>query len=103
VSAPIASPRRRFLKSVLFWAVLHYLVLLGISFVIFVLSHLPTTVINFDPAIIALVQVETVLVAPRKLLLWLWPLESTPRGFGFALTDANSLAWGLAIAALRSW
>ena len=98
-----ASRRRRFIKSVFVWAALHYGILLCVGFVIFILSHLPTTVVNFDPAIIALVQIENVLVAPRKLLLWLWPFESTPRGLGFALAVTNSLTWGLGIATVRSW
>ena len=85
------------------WALLYYGVLLSLGFVIFVLSHLPTTVVSFDPAILVLVQIENVLLAPRKLLLWLWPFENTPRGLGLVLTIINSLAWGFALATLQAW
>jgi len=96
------TPRRRFIKSVLLWALLHYVLLSSLGFAIFLLSHLPPKVLHLDPAIFVLVQIENVLLALRKLLLWLWPFERTPRGLGFVLTVVNSLAWGFALAALRA-
>src|ERR1051325_5375165 len=96
------SPQRRFLKRVLLFAVLHYLCLSCLSGVIFLVSHIPPKAVNLDTILSALVFVENILVAPRKLLLWSWPWETTPAGLGLALTGINSLTWGLALATLKT-
>ena len=57
---------------------------------------------NLDAVVTALVAVENVLLGPRKILLWLWPGESTPRGLGLLVTVLNSLLWSLALAGARS-
>jgi hypothetical protein len=96
--------KRRVLKSVLLFALLHYAVWQCVGFAIFLLSHLPPKVVSLDPAILVLVQIENVLVAFRKFLLWLWPTEGTPGGLGLALTVINSLLWGvMAVAVRRLW
>jgi len=99
LNRPSPSPRRRFLKRVLLFALLHYLVVLGLTGLIFLASHLPPKVIGLDPIIEGLVAAENVLLAARKALLWLWPWETTPAGLGLALTLINSLVWGLVLAA----
>lgn len=86
------------------FALLHYVVLQGVGFAIFLLSHLPPKVVNLEGAIVILVQVENVLLVFRKFLLWLWPTEGTPAGLGMALTILNSLLWGaMVVAARRLW
>ena len=96
LEAPL--PRRRFLKRVLLFAILHYVVVLGLAGVIFLASHLPPKAINLDPIIEGLVVAENILLAPRKTMLWLWPWETTPAGLGLALTLINSLVWGMVLA-----
>ena len=93
--------KRPFVKSSLLFALLHFLILLGVSGLIFFASHLPPKAINLDGLILFLAGVEQVVEAPRKFLLWLWPGEATPRGLGLALTVINSLVWGVALAALK--
>jgi hypothetical protein len=93
---------RRALKRILLFALLHYLVLNCLGGLIFVVIHIPPKAVNLDGLLSALVFVEDILVAPRKLLLWLWPWETTPSGFGLVLTLINSLIWGVALAAGRS-
>jgi len=70
---------------------------------IFLVIHIPPKAVNLDVIISALVFLENILVAPRKLLLWIYPWESAPAGLGLALTVMNSLTWGIALATLRSW
>ena len=82
---------------------LHYGVLLGIAGLVFLAGHVPPKAIDLDSLLSALVTVETVLVAPRKGLLWLWPWETTPAGFGLWLTLINSAAWGFGLAGVRGF
>jgi hypothetical protein len=90
------------LRAFLLFALLHYFIRLCFSGLIFLVSHIPPGAVNMDPLLSALVAIETVLVGPRKALLWLWPWETTPTGFGVALTLSNSLIWGVALAVLRA-
>jgi len=90
-----------FAKSALLFALLHFLVLLALSGLIFLMNHIPPKAVNLDSLILFLVSVEWLLEGPRKFLLWLWPGESTPRGLGLGLTVVNSLVWGVTLAALR--
>lgn len=100
---PSPSSHRRFLRSVLFFALLHWLALLGLMGLIFFASHVPPKAVNLDGFIGILVNFENVLVAPRKVLLWLWPFETTPAGFGLLLTVFNSGMWGGGLALARSF
>ena len=100
---PPLSSRRRFLRSVLFFALLHWLALLGLMGLIYFASHVPPKAVSLDGLIGVLVNVENVLVAPRKVLLWLWPFETTPAGFGWLLTVFNSGVWGGGLAFVRSF
>lgn len=100
---PKSSSRHRHLKVVLLFAALHYGVLLGVSGLIFLTGHIPPKAVNLETALSALVGVETVLEAPRKGLIWLWPWETTPTGFGALLTLINSLTWGVGLAGLRAF
>ncbi len=84
------------------FALLHYLGLAGLSGLIFLVIHLPPKAVNLDALISALVFLENILVAPRKLLLWSYPWESAPAGLGLVLTVINSLTWGLALATLKT-
>lgn len=79
------------------------MVLKCVGGIIFFTQHVPPKVVNLDGVIGAIVHVEDVLVFPRWVLLKLWPWETTPRGFGLALTVLNSLAWGAALAAARNF
>jgi hypothetical protein len=92
---------RGFLRSVLLFALLHYLALLVTAGVIFLLSHVPPKTFNLDGAILVLFQWENLLTAPRKLFLRLWPGELTPGWLSFVTTVLNSLLWGAGLAALR--
>lgn len=89
------------IRQVFLFALLQYAVLLAVSGLIFLASHFPPSAANLDSLIAGLVNVETVLEGPRKLLLRLGPWESTPRGFGIAASVCNSLVWGVVLAALR--
>lgn len=85
----------------LLFALLHYLVLSGVSGVVFLTSHTPPNAVNLEALVNALVAVENILVAPRKLILWLWPWEHTPSHLGLMLTCGNSIAWGLVMAVIK--
>lgn len=93
--------RRPFFKSTLLFALLHFAVLLCVSGLIFVASHIPPKAVNLDSIILFLAGVEWVLEAPRKFLLWVWPGESTQRWLGFFVSVVNSLVWGCALACLK--
>jgi len=84
------------------FALLHYLVLILISGLIFFASHVPPKAANLDGVILGLFEVENVLTAPRKFLLWLAPGETTPGLLSLGTTVLNSLIWGVALAAGRA-
>jgi len=85
------------------FALLHYLVLLVISGLIFFSSHVPPKAANLDTAILGLLQVENVLTAPRKFLLWLAPGETTPGLLSLGTSVLNSLMWGVVLATARAF
>ena len=89
--------KRRMLVEWFAWSAAHYVVLLGLAGVIFLVSHIPPKAVNLDAVYSSLVGIETILVGPRKLLLAGWPFEATPTGFGLLLTVVNSMAWGYAL------
>lgn len=96
-----STARWRLLRQVILFALLQYAVLLAVSGLIFLASHFPPSVANLDSVIVGLVNVESILEGPRKLLLRLWPWETTPRGFGIVASLFNSLVWGLGLTAMR--
>ena len=102
LTATPPSIRRRFLKRALWFALLHFIAVLGVSDFIFLLSHVPPKAVNLDGLITAMVMVENVLVCFRKLLLHSWPLENTPGSLGSILSVLNSLGWGVLLAGLQS-
>jgi hypothetical protein len=93
---------RSFLKWTVLFAVLHYLVLLALSAGIFLLAHLPTSVLHLDVVIIGLTKVSQLLRGPRLLLMAVVPGETTPSLLNLVMTVINSLIWGVALASLKS-
>ena len=92
---------RRFLRSVLWFAVLHCVALWLVGGIIYLVGHIPPRAVNLDQVLLLMFSIEQVLSAPRKLLLWLWLNESTPGWLSLATTLLNSLIWGLGLAGLR--
>ena len=92
--------KSRFVPVILF-ALLHYLALLSLAGIIFLASHVPPKAVNLDPVIVTLFHAESVLTAPRKFLLFLWPGEATPALVSVSTMALNSLIWGFALASLR--
>ena len=90
------------LAQVAAFALLHYLVLISLAGIIFLASHVPPKAANLDGVILVLFQVESVLSAPRKFLLWLVPGETTPALLSTSTVILNSLIWGAALATGRS-
>lgn len=103
LNEPAPSPRRRLLKQVFWFAVLHFVVLKVVEGIIFFVAHTPPKAINLDGVYNILVHVEDVLKFPRLLVMKLWLWETTPRGLGLALTILNSAIWGAALAGLRNF
>jgi membrane protein YdbS with pleckstrin-like domain len=103
LNEPTPSPRRRLLKQLFWFAVLHFVVLKIVAGIIFFAQHVPPKAVNLDGVIAIIVLVEDVLVFPRWLVLKLWPWETTPAGLGLALTIFNSAVWGAALAGLRNF
>lgn len=93
---------RRFVKEALLFGVLHYIALLCLAGIVFLLSHVPPKAVNLDALILRLVDVEDVLTAPRRLVLGLWPWQFTPRGARLFLVVFNSAVWGVCLAAART-
>jgi len=94
---------RQFLRSVVLYALLYYLVLLALDAVIFLLSHIPPKAVNLDFLILKFGGLESLLLWPRSLLRRLWPGESTPTVLNYFLSALNCLLWGLALASLKSF
>jgi hypothetical protein len=102
LNEPAPSSRRRLLKQVFWFAVLHFVVLKAVEGIIFFVSHVPPKAVNLDGVIAVLVHVEDVLKFPRWLVLKFWPWETTPRALPLALTLFNSAVWGAVLAAVRN-
>lgn len=94
---------RRFWKVVLLFALLHYGACLLVAGVIFLLSHIPPKALNLDRLILGLFDAESILQAPRNLLLRCWRGEATARWWSPASTVGGSLVWGASLAGLRAW
>src|SRR5262245_12700196 len=93
---------RSFLKFAVLFALLHYLVLLGLEGGTFLLAHLPTSVLRLDVVILGLTKLIHVLRWPRLVLTAMWPGETSPGFFNLALTILNSVVWGIGLAGLKS-
>jgi len=87
----------------LLWALAHFIVLKMVAGLIFFAQHVPPKAVNLEVIMNALVHLEDVLVFFRWLLIKLWIWETTPVGFGFVLATLNSLAWGILLAAGRTF
>jgi len=95
------NPRKLRPGQILLFALIHYVLLLALAGLIFLIIHIPPKAVSLDSLILVLSQVETVLTAPRRLFIWLWPGEATSRILIFCAVVLNSLAWGLALASLK--
>ncbi|MDB6016654.1 MAG: hypothetical protein JWR19_1143 [Pedosphaera sp.] len=93
---------RRFLKQVILFGLLYYLIFLALNGVIFLISHIPPKAVNLDHVALGLYAVEHALAAPRFLLRRLWPGEATPIYFQFLIALCNCLLWGFALAGLKA-
>jgi hypothetical protein len=102
LNEPAPSPRRRLLKQVFWFALLHFVVLKLVTGIIFFFDHVPPKAVNLSAVIEFLSLINHVLVFPRWLADKLWPWETTPAGYGLALTIFNSAVWGAALAGLRN-
>ena len=87
---------------VVLMALLHFLAINILAGAVYLLSHLPTTVLHFDPLLLLLERVHRVLWFPRDLLRWLWPGERTPAMLNWLLRVLHSLCWGGLLAGLRN-
>ena len=96
------SMNRPFIRRVVLYALLYYVVLLALDAVIFLLSHIPPKAVNLDFLILKFGGVESLLLWPRSLLRRLWPGESTPTALNYLLSALNCLLWGLALAGLKT-
>ena len=94
---------RPFILSILACSLGHYLSLHLLAGLVFLIAHVPPTVVNLDPVILALSWMGNILVGPRLLLRHLWISEMTPGWLTVGLTVLNSLIWGLAMATVLRW
>ena len=94
---------RPFIRRVVLYALLYYVLLLALNAVIFLLSHIPPKAVNLDFLILKFGEVERILLWPRSLLRRLWPGESTPTALNYLLSGLNCLLWGLALSGLKTF
>jgi hypothetical protein len=92
---------RRVVKLVILFALLHYITVLCVGGLIFLISHVPPKAIDLDGVIRALFNLELVLTAARKLLLWLYPGEATPGWLGIVTAILSSALWGAGLTSLK--
>lgn len=93
---------RVLVRQIILFALLHFLVLNLLAGAVFLLSHLPTSVLHFDPLILFLERMHRILWFPRDLLRWLWPGERTPAFLNWLLLGLHSLCWGGFLVVLRN-
>lgn len=67
----------------------------------FLFSHLPPSLLPTDPLVIGLLWIERGLLVPRRLMIAMWPGESSPGWLLLVSMIANSLAFGWLILAFR--
>src|SRR5690348_15685494 len=90
--------QRRYLKLIVLYALLFFVLLQCFDGLIFLLSHLPPQAVHLDGLLRVLGAVERFFILPRRMLRRLWPWETTPTILNYALAVINWLVWG-AIAA----
>lgn len=83
------------------WAVTYWLAVQLLRGAAFLFSHLPPSLLPTDPLVIGLLWIERAMLLPRRLLIALWPGESTPGWLLVLSMIANSLAFGWLILAFR--
>ena len=93
---------RALTRQIVWFALLHFVVLNALAGAVYLLSHLPTSVLHFDPLILFLERVHRMLWFPRDLLRWLWPGERTPGWLNWLLLVLLSLCWGGFLLVLRN-
>ncbi len=93
--------QRAFSHPVVWFALLHLLLLNLLAGGVFLLAHLPPSVLPLDPAILFLERGHRLLWFPRDLLRWLWLGERTPALLNWALLGLHSLCWGVFLTVLR--
>ena len=89
---------RRFMRQVVFFALLYVLVALLLDGLIFFLSHIPPQAVNLDTVILVLGRAGRFLAWPRILLRHAWPGETTPLFFNYLGPVVSCLVWGLLLA-----
>ncbi|MDQ6631661.1 MAG: hypothetical protein M3Y82_07865 [Verrucomicrobiota bacterium] len=92
---------KRFVQATILFSALHYVAILSLEGLIFLLAHLPTRLIHLDNLILALTGLEKILIFPRVFLRRLWWSEITPGFLNLILLIVNSLIWGTVLAAWR--
>jgi len=97
----VSAGRRRFLRWLLIFALVHYGVLLLVRLIEQLATGVPPKLVAVDGFILVLTRVEQVLVAVRSALRAAWPAETVPASIGVLFTILNSLAWGAVLAVLK--
>ena len=93
---------RKLAWQIVLFALLHFVVLNTLAGAVYLLTHLPTSVLHFDSFILFLERVHRMLWFPRDLLRWLWPGERTPGLLNWLLLVLHSLCWGVLLTGLRN-
>ena len=73
------------------WAFAHWFVLQLVRGAGFLFSHLPPSLLPTDPLVIGLLWIERAMLLPRRLMIAVWPGESTPGWLLVVSMAANSL------------
>ncbi|MBI3851435.1 MAG: hypothetical protein HY298_14340 [Verrucomicrobia bacterium] len=92
---------QRFLRLAVLFSLLHFVAMVSVDGVIFLLAHVPPKAANLDAPIRGLQWLYEVLHAPRMVLRSLWPGESSPLWLNWLLTVLNSVAWGSGLSVLK--
>jgi|SRR5579863_4115318 len=85
---------RQFAKWTLFYAFLIFVAVQCLYGFLFLLSHLPPSVVHLDSFLRVLAAFARFFTWPRRLLRALWPAESTPTALNYSLAIINWLFWG---------
>ena len=94
---------RRFLKWVILYAALFFIAVQCFPGLLFLMSHLPPSVVHLDRVIRILGTADRVFTLPRRTLRSLWPGEMTPTLLNYTLAVVNWLVWGAILATWRTF
>lgn len=94
---------RAWLPRILLYAALHYLLLLVLESIVFLVAHIPPQLIDASPLVIGFTWLGLALNFPRMLLRHLWLSEVTPGWLNLLLIITNSLLFGAGWYAWRRW